>query len=196
MSVNPQNLVQGPAILYTAPFGTAEPTDASVTPDGYLTIPPSPWTDVGGTEIGVTADVEHTITDQEVNQLIDMAGGRLTKRVITVTTTLAEATLANMNLALNGNLVIGNNVTYQTADPLTTTAATQPSYFALMIYGWAPLLASGKPALRRVTVRKCLSQPKVSLDYEMAKYATYAVTWKAYYISANVSPFHIVEALV
>lgn len=194
MSVNPSNLIQGPAILYIAPYGTAEPTDASVTPDGYLTIPPSPWTDVGSTESGIVFDVEHTITPQEVDQLIDPAGGRLTKRVITVTATLAEATLNNLNYATNGILNVDALTGYTTADPQTTNAATQPNYYMLMIYGWGPLLLTGRPSLRRITVRKVLSQVKASLDYEMTKYATYACTWTAYYVSQYVSPFHVVEA--
>lgn len=189
-------MVQGPAILYYAPFGTTEPADSSVTPDGYLVIPPAPWTDIGGVESGVSADIEHTITDQMVDQLIDPVGGRLTKRVIQVTATLSEATLQNLNVALNSNLTLQNLSGYATADPLTTTSATQPQYYALMVYGWAPILASGKPALRRVTIRKVLSQPKVTLDYQMTKYATYAVTWKAYYVAPSVPPFHVVDALV
>lgn len=192
--MNPANLIQGPAILYSAPFGTAEPSDASVTPDGYLVIPPSPWTDVGSTETGVTFDIEHTITNQEVNQLIDPVGGRLTKRVMTITTTLAEATLANLNLSTNGTLIVDPLSGYTTADPQTATSATQPNYTSLMLYGWGPLLLTGRPSLRRITLRKTLSQVKASLDYEMTKYATYAVTFTGYYISANVAPYHIVEA--
>jgi hypothetical protein len=194
ISVNPSNLVQGPAILYIAPYGTAEPTDASVTPDGYLTIPPSPWTDVGSTESGIVFDVDHTITPQEVDQLIDPAGGRLTKRVVTITATLAEATLQNLNYVTNGILNVDALGGYTTADPNTATSATQPNYYMLMIYGWGPLLQTGRPALRRITVRKVLSQVKASLDYEMTKYATYAVTWTAFYVSAYVPLFHIVEA--
>ena len=193
IAVNPSNLVQGPAYLYTAPFGTTPPTDASSTPTGYLTIPSAPWTDVGGTESGVTFNIEHTIGEQTVDQLIDPVGGRLTKRMVTVTTTLAEATLANLNLAMNNIMTISPNTGYMTADPTTTTSATQPSYTALMIYGWAPLLSTGLPALRRVVVYKALSQVKADLDYEMTKYATYAVTWTAYYVSSTVGPFHIVE---
>lgn len=194
MSVNPQNLCQGPAVLYAAPYGTAEPADATVTPDGYLTIPPAPWTDVGSTESGVVFDIEHTITPQEVDQLIDAVGGRLTKRVVTVTATLAEATLANLNLATNGNLNVDALTGYTTADPTTTTSATQPNYYSLMVYGWGPLLLSGRPSLRRLTLRKALSQVKASIDYEMTKYATYAVTWTGYYVSSAVPLFHIVEA--
>lgn len=193
MSVNPANLIQGPAVLYTAPYGTAPPSDSSVTPTGYLVVPSSPWTDVGGTESGVSFDAEHTIGEQTVDQLIDPVGGRLTKRVVTVTTTLAEATLANLNLAMNNLLTIAPQSGYTTADPQTTTSATQPTYVALMIYGWAPLLSTGSPALRRIVVYKCLSQVKATLNYEMTKNATYAVTWNAYYVSSSVGPFHISE---
>lgn len=194
VSINPGSIIQGPAILYSAPFGTAEPADSSVTPAGYTVVPAAPWADAGSTQEGVMFDVDTTITEQTVDQVPDPVGGRLTKRVIQVTTTLAETTLANLNLAMNGLLTISVNSGYTTADVQTTTSATQPSYASLMIYGWGPLLASGSPSLRRLIIRKCLSQVKVSLAYQMAKNAVYAVTFSGYYISPSISPFHISEA--
>lgn len=196
MSVNPNNLTMGPSFIYTSPTGTAEPADSAVTPDGYLTPPASPWVDVGGTESGVSFDIEDTITDLEVDQIIMPVGGRLTKRMIQVTTTMAEMTLANLNLAMNQGLTIGEEGSFATADMSVGTSATQLPYTALCIYGWAPLLQTGRPALRRIIVRKVLSQPKVTLDYEQAKKGTVAVTWKAYYISSGLSPIHITDALV
>ena len=45
--------------MYWAPFGTTEPADSTVTPQGYLTIPPSPWTDIGGTTGGVNFEIDN-----------------------------------------------------------------------------------------------------------------------------------------
>lgn len=196
MTVNPNNLVQGPAYIYWAQSGTTEPTDASVTPEGYMIIPPAPWTDFGGTTGGVAFKSAPTITDQVVDQIPDPMGGRLTKRATTVVTTLAEGTLQNYNLALNQTMNIAQGTGYQTADPQTATSATQPSYLSLMIYGWAPLLDTGQPALRRIVVRKCLATSQPEMMYVMDKPVGYAVTWTAYYLSQSIPFYHITDELM
>ena len=80
----------GPAILYTAPYGTTEPAYTAITSD-----PAAPWTDVGGTADGtsVLLEVQQTLTDIMVEQLVDPVGARVSKRVIQVTAALEEATL-------------------------------------------------------------------------------------------------------
>lgn len=188
MSVTPGNLVQGPATLYTGAFGVTEPTDANVT-----SAPGAGWTDVGATTGGVHFEIDSTYTDQKVDQLVDPAGARLTARKITVQTKLAEATLTNLNLAMNSLITSGAGAGYATADPQTTTSATQPTYAALCIDGWAPVLASGAAARRRVIVRKVLSVAKAQLTYDMTNQAVYDVTFTAYYVSPSIAPFHIVD---
>ena len=48
------------------------------------------WTDVGGTADGssVLLEVQHSLTDIHVEQLIDPVGARVSKRVIQVTVSL------------------------------------------------------------------------------------------------------------
>lgn len=189
MSVTPANLVQGPATVWTGSYGTSAPADSAVT-----SAPGAGWADVGGTQGGVMSEVDNTYTQQVVDQLVDPVGARLTKRAISVTTQLAEATLANLQLITNQLVTLGVQSGYTTADLQTTTSATQPAYTTLIIDGWAPTAGTSEIACRRrVIVWKVLAQAKVSLAYEMEKNAVYNVTWVAYYVSPSISPIHYVD---
>lgn len=191
MSVTPYNLVQGPAQLYVAPFGTAEPADSAATVNAGA--PGGSWVDVGGTEIGVTVEIDMTYVDLKVNQLIDPVGARATDRVITVKTQLAEATYQNMNSALNSLNTVTVSSSYTTMEPVTTSSATQPTYAALIVDGWAPTLATGLPARRRWIIRKVISKPKVIEFYDLTKKVLYDVTFQAYYVSPSIQLFHQVN---
>jgi hypothetical protein len=191
MTVTPYNICQGPADMYLAPFGTAEPADSTATVAAGP--PPASWVGIGGTEVGVTVEVDVTYADIKVDQLIDMVGTRPTDRQITVKTQMKEATLANFNTAINSLLTVTPQASYTTADALTASSATQPAYTAVMIDGWAPTLASSQPARRRFIIRKCVSKPKVQFLYQKDKSAIYDVTFQAYYVSATTPIFHVVD---
>ena len=193
VAVNAANLVLGPARLYVAPFGSTEPLDSSVTPNGPTTPPSSPWTDVGGTDGGVVLEVDNTYQDLQVDQLTMMVGSRLTAMKMTVTAKLSEMTLANLNTALNNIATISTQTGYTTMDVPVGTASTQPSYAALIIDGWGPTLTTGAPALRRVIVRKVLSQVKASLAYDKKTQQSLDCTFSAYYVSNSINPLHIVD---
>ncbi len=196
MSVTASNLVLGPATLYVAAFGATEPLDSTVTPNGPTNgIPSSPWTDVGGTDGGVTFEVDSTYTDLSVDQIIMNVGSRLTELKMQVTVKLSEVTLANLNTALNNIGVTSSGSGYSTLDIPVTSAASQPQYSALIIDGWAPTLSTGSPALRRVTVRKVLNQVKASLTYDKKTQLAYDCTFTAYYVSGSINPVHIVDEL-
>lgn len=190
MAITPFNLTQGSATLYFGQFGTTEPADSAVT-----SAPGGGWTDVGGTVDGqpVTFEVDLTYTAQGVDQVPEDVGARLTKRVATVTAQLAETTLANMQMAMNYTATTAASGSVATLDPLSSTSATQPTYTALIIDGWAPTLTTGALARRRLIIRKTLSQAKISLAYEKSKMAVYNVTWSSYYISGSINAWHIVE---
>lgn len=191
MSVTPANLTQGPATVYYGAFGTTEPADSN---GGVTGAPGAGWTDIGATQGGVTVEVDNTYTEQVVDQLVDPVGARLTKRVIQVTFKVAETTLTNLNTAMNSLMTQASGSGYATADPQTTTSATQPTYTALIIDGWAPTLSSGAAARRRIIVRKLLSQVKTQLSYNMQSNAVYDLTWTAFYVSPSIAPFHIIDA--
>ncbi len=152
MSVTVTNLILGPGTLYNGLFGAAEPADYNVN----LAPATSSWTDVGGTLNGLTLSVDQTYTELQVDQLVDSIGRRLTKREFVLTTQLAEPTLNNLSIALNGsNQTSGATSaagTYQTLEPLYASSATQPTYIALVLDGYAP-----NSLRRRVIMRRMLT---------------------------------------
>lgn len=186
MAVTATNLILGPATLYGGAFGSAEPLDSQ-----YNGTPAaSAWTDAGGTLGGVKLTINQTYTVLNVDQIVDTVGRRLTSRDIQVVTQLAEPTLQNLALVLNGGTVVtGSGATPNTYDPATAISATQPLYNALIIDGWAP-----GQFRRRIIVRKVLSMASVDLEYAEATQAAYPVTFGAHYVSAAITPFHIVDA--
>lgn len=192
MAIQPLNVCMGPAIVYWAPFGSAEPAYAAITS------PPSSsvWTDVGATVDGssVLLEVQHTFSDIGAEQLIDPIGARLTKRVIQITVALEEATLNNMNLAMNQLLTQSPGTGYTVADPITTVSSTQPQYMAIIIDGWAPTTGtSEEECKRRIVIRKCLSSSKVDLEYEKTKPTVFNTTWTGYWVSSSIAPFEIID---
>lgn len=194
MGVNSQNLVLGPARIYYAPFGTAEPADATVADDGWLTPPPSPWTDFGGTDGGVNLEIDTTYTALTVDQVIMDVGARLTELKMSVTAPLAEISNENLAVALNNITESGAGAGFVTLDVPVGSSATQPDYSALIIDGWGPLTANGGPTLRRAIVRKVLSQAKVQLTSDKKTQQKVDTTWNAYFVGDGVNPVHIVTA--
>lgn len=181
----------GPAILYTAPFGTIEPAYTAITSS-----PAAPWTDVGGTADGtsVLLEVEHTLTDLMVEQLVDPVGARVSKRTIQVTVAMEEATLNNLNLAMNQLTTINVAAGYSVLDPLTSPTATQPAYTAIIIDGFAPTTGTTEVSCRRrLIVRKCLSTSKADFEYEKTKPTVFNTTWTGYWISTSVAPFELID---
>lgn len=193
MAVTPFNIIQGPATLYTAVFGTSLAAYLGSNP-GSVAVS-APFVDVGGTTGGITVEIDETMSDIHVDQLLDPVGARVTARTMQVTTTLMETTLTQLQVAFNGTsgAVITTGTGWSELDLTTTTSATQPTYSSLIIDGWAPTLSSGAAAKRRFVVQKVLSQPKVSQKFDMGDQATVAVTWTAYYVASGTSPFSIVD---
>lgn len=192
MAITPFNIIQGPALLYVASFGT--------TLTSYLTTDPatlavaSPFVGIGGTTGGITVEIDETLTDIHVDQILDPVGARATARTIQVTTTMMETELSNLTQALNGAVTQLSGTNYTGISPTTTTSATQPNYSSLIIDGWAPTLGNGAAATRRFIVQKVLSQPKISQKYDMTSQATVSVTWTAYYVSSAASPITILDS--
>jgi hypothetical protein len=184
VAVTATDLVQGPATLYTGAFGATEPADSAVN----TTPAASTWTDVGGTQDGVKLSIDQTYVELEVDQIVDRVGSRLTKRDFMVETTLAEPTLANLSLALNGG-TSGSGSGYATFEPSYASSATQPTYIALLFDGWAP----GGAYTRRAIVRKALSTDATEMAYTKDKMTVFGVKFAGHYVSDAIAPIHIVD---
>lgn len=196
MGVTSSNLVLGPCKLYANAFGAAEPADSQVTPNGVTTPPGGSWIDVGGTNGGITFEADETYTDLTVDQITMPVGARLTDISFQVTAKLSEMTLANMNLALNQIAILGSGSGYATMDIPVGAASTQPTYAALIVDGFAPLLSTGQPARRRIIVRKVLSKTKVMLTGDRKTQQEIDCAWTCYFISDSVLPVHQVDQLM
>lgn len=191
MSVNFLNICQGPADLYVALAGTAEPLDSAATIAGGP--PGGGWVGVGGTEGGITFEQDDNYDDMTVTQLPLAIGSRRTAQSITVRTQMKEATLLNLSTALNSLVVTTASSGYTTVDPTGLQVVTQPIYSALIFDAWAPQLANGTQARRRVIVRKVAAKPKLTLFAEKEKAQMYDVVWQAYFVSPSVRPWHWID---
>ncbi len=184
MAATVTNLIMGPADLYVGSFGATEPLDTAIN----TTPASSSWTDVGGTQDGVKITIDQEYTELEVDQIVDVPGARLTKRVVEVETNLAEATLENLKFLLNdGTAASGSG--YKSLEPVYASSATQPTYRAVLLDGYAP---DGRR--RRVIVRKVLSNDKVESTYKKDDQTLFSVKWASFYVSSSIAPFKIIDA--
>ena len=183
MSVTATNLILGPATLYTGLFGATEPLDTAVN----TTPAASAWTDCGATDGGVKLTIDQKFTELTVDQVVDSLGRRLTQREIMVDTNLAEPTLANLSMAMNGGTQ-ATGAGYASLDPLNVTSATQPTYIAVILDGYAP-----NGFRRRVIIRKCLNTSSIQSAYAKDKETYIPVTFNGHYVSSSITPFHVVD---
>lgn len=183
MAVTVTNLVMGPADLYKGAFGAAEPADTAVN----TTPAASAWTDIGGTDGGLKLSVDQKYTELKVDQLVDRVGSRLTSREFMLETNLAEPTLANLSLALNGGTQ-ATGAGFANYDPLYASSATQPTYTALLFDGYSP-----NSKRRRVIVRKTLSTDKVDTSYEKDGQTFLPVKFTGHYVTSSIAPIHVVD---
>ena len=184
MAVTTTNLIMGPADLYIGTFGATEPLDTAIN----TTPAASSWTDLGGTQDGVKLTVDQTYTPLEVDQVVDEVGGRLTKRLFTIETNLAEATLENLKYLLNDGTA-ASGAGYKSFEPVYASSATQPTYRAVILDGYAP-----GQFRRRYIIRKCLSNDKVESTYKKDGQTLFTVKWQGFYVSSVIAPFKLIDA--
>lgn len=177
MPVTSTNLIQGPATLYTAAFGATEPATVA-------TAPAVAYTDVGGTKDGVELGVSDEYAVLDVDQIIYEIARRRTKRVVTIKTNLAEATLNNLALSIANTAPVTNVLTAD--DGLTAFA---PTYGSILLDG----IAAGG-FRRRIIVRKTLPTDSVGVAYKKDGMTLIPVTWTAHWVSTSIPPFKIEDA--
>ena len=186
MPVSTSNLLQGPGVLYIGTFGATEPTTVNTTPT-------TPWVDVGGTNGGIQVSAALTIDSLSVDQVLDIPGDVITGRNITITTTLAEATLANYARTWNvddAQITTGTTPAGPTFEPTSDVTSFKPVYRALIVDGTAP-----GGYRRRILARRCIQTGSPAINYAKGDQAGYAVTWRTTYISPSILPFKIIDAI-
>ncbi|MFD1309733.1 MULTISPECIES: phage tail tube protein [Streptomyces] len=183
MAVTTTNLIQGPSTLYSGVFGATEPTDTAVN----TTPAASAWTDLGGTQDGVKLSIDQTYSELEVDQITLRVGSRLTKADFTIETSLAEPTLENLSLSLNGGTAASGSG-WKSFDPNVSSSATQPNYFAVIMDGYAP-----GQFRRRIIGRRMLNTDSSELSYTKDKQTLIPIKLAGHYVSSVTAPFHIVD---
>jgi hypothetical protein len=183
-------LVQGPGTLYYGIFGTAvDPADSGV---NAAPVASANYTNAGFTSGGVQIVIDQTYTELDADQIVDSPGRRITKREVTVGTQLAQPTLENLALAMNGGTVATASA-WKTFDPLTAISATQPTYYAIILDGWTP---EGNGFNRRFIGRKVLSTDKITVDYKKDSQTFFTVLWNLHYVDSTHALFHMVDQTV
>lgn len=167
-------------------FGATEPLSTAVGTPPLSTA----WTDLGGTTDGVTLTINQEYTELEVDQVVDIPGRRLTKRELTLSTNLAEATLKNLALLLNNTSNYVTGAAVDTLNPANDTSATQPQYSALIFDGFA---ANGK--VRRVIARRVLSVDNPEFAYKKDEQTVFSASFSAHYVSNTILPFVIYDQI-
>lgn len=177
MSVTSTNLIQGPATLYAAPFGTTEPATVDTAPTGD-------WVDLGGTKDGVEIIIAKSYAVLTVDQIVDEVGRTVTERRVSIKTALAEATLANLARVVNESAPTAGVFT-----PDTGLAAFTPDYQAVLLDGIAP-----GGFRRRVIVRKVLSVESVGTAYKKDGQTLFPVTFAGHWVSPSIAPYVVTDA--
>src|SRR3546814_8113934 len=91
MAVTVTNLTLGPGEMFSGDFGASEPADTDIANDIPDTSVSGSWTDLGGTQGGITLELNQEYTELEVDQVVDIPGRRLTKRAFKLNTNLARS---------------------------------------------------------------------------------------------------------
>lgn len=177
MSVTSSNLIQGPAAIFWAPFGSTEPLDID-------TAPAAPWIDLGGTQDGIELTIADEYSELGVDQLIYTPERRRVSRALTIKTTLAEATLDNLARAINNTAPVGGVL--ELDDGL---AAFKPAYGAILLDGIAP-----GGVRRRAILRKTLGTDSVGTSYKKDGMTLIPVTWSGHWVSASIRPLAVEDA--
>lgn len=190
--INALNTVRGPARIWAGVLGATEPAQTNA---ALIADPATGWTFVGATQGGASWEDDQTVTGTRADQVIDEIGGRVTARKTMATFSLLEETLANLALLLNRF-----GTTTQPAsgisvyDPGQFTAGDIPTYSAILIDGWAPQVAGGGKARRRVIFRKVLNtSSKVTQEYDPTKDALLAASFQCYYVTSTISPYIVMD---
>lgn len=188
MAVSITNLTMGPGEVFWGAFGAAEPTNTEVSNRIPNTAVSAAWTDLGGTNGGVTVELSLDYTELEADQVVDVIARRLTKREMKINTSLAETTLENFRIANNGGTITTGSG-FKTYDPTLDTSATAPTYIALIFDG----VNGDTSKRRRVIARRVLSVAGIGQEYSKDSQTLFPVEFACHYVSSTVAPFKYVD---
>jgi hypothetical protein len=184
-------VIMGAGRLYLGDFSLTAANEPAL--EAINTTPQaSAWSDVGFTSDGVTVNFGQEFTNMEVDQVADPVGAKMTRRITTLVTNMAQATLDNVKFALNtGTITTASG--YKYLEPEYDGDELQPPYRALLFDGYAPATSAGVVKRRRFLVRKVLSVEAVGVPYQKDNMTLVPVTFGAFYVSPTVAPYRIID---
>ena len=188
MAVSVTNLTMGPGEVYWGETDATLPDDEDVVNRIPETSVSGDWTDLGGTNGGVTLELSLDYTELEVDQIVDIVGRRLTKREMKINTSLAETTLENFRIANNGG-TITTAATHNTFEPKMDTSAATPEYISLIFDG----VNGDSSKRRRVIARRVLSVAGIGQEYSKDSQTLFPVEFSCHYVDENTAPFKYVD---
>lgn len=185
-----ENLIQGPGVLYRGAFEATEPDD-----DDLGSPPGGAFSDMGFTRDGVELLINQEYSELEVDQVPDVPERRLVRRELVIRTNMAEPTLDNLVLAMNGGTLSAATAAGPTTYGLRSfepdsTPTGRPNYSSFIFDGIAP---EGMP--RRVLIRKGLQIGDVTFAYRKDDQTVYTVQFAAHYVSSTVPSFRVVDGV-
>lgn len=184
-------VIQGAGRMYTGVFSATAANEP-----GLSAINSAPqasaWTYTGFTSDGITINIDQSFSEMRVDQLADRIGTKLTERQLTLQANLAEATLANLTLGMNGG-TITTAAGYSYYEPTYDGTELQPTYIAVLFDGYAPASSAGVTKRRRIILRKAISTEAVESAYKKDSLTLVPVTFTSHYVSDTVAPFRIID---
>lgn len=187
MPVTTTNLLMGPGAIHNGDFGATEPADADISSNLQDTSVSGEWTDLGGTQGGVTLELTQEYAELEVDQVTDIPGRRRTKREFKINTSLAEPTLDNFIVAANGGTKT-TGASFAAWEPDMDNSGEEPGYSALIFEGKAP------GNFRRWAVaRKVLNVAAIGMEHTKDGQTVVPTEFSCHYVDASTKPFRYID---
>jgi hypothetical protein len=181
MAIQAVNLMVGPGRLYYKPFDlTWDPATLIASAEPTFT----GLTDIGATDDGINITVAKKYTNHVVDQTADWVASTITERSARAEVNLAEPTLTNLSLALNGGTTASVNPSWDKYEPNTDLVATQESYTTLVVLSNT---LGGKKRL--LVLNKTLNVDDVAFSYKKDAKTMFGCSWGSHYVSDTVAPF-------
>lgn len=186
MATTLADIFAGPANLWVAEFGAVEPA--------FDAAPGVGWTDAGATDGGLTIAVNQSYTPITVDQIAAELGALAENQSMSISTNLAQATLANWKAALNGGTitnvpaVVGPPAVgeYDEFEPIGDLVNDPLLYHACLVRGKTLDGRTGQFIARRV-----LNTANVESTFGKTSKAMLSTTFSCYYVSTSIAPFSI-----
>lgn len=167
------NVLYGTAFLFTSPEGTALPADIDLGDSAAWAT--ASWNYVGASDQGVTITFNPSVTQIQIEEQMMPTASPVSTAQFTVDVSLAEDTLANMQLAYGG----GGSIT------ATAAATGQPGKSVLKLSDTFPVLQAGLIGTNAQGFPRVLYVPRVMSAGQVATSFRRAADKRMYPVTLN-----------